>query len=136
MKHKKRTTALLGMMIVAGASTSTFSWAQSSDQSGYVFRFSPGTSKVMMDSMTFTREEAVNVDGCTINAKENGPILCALNCEEVPVCLFAFSGPSGLSPNDVLEKVDEATNPTAGSPSPTPNPSSRPLINELKPYLR
>lgn len=90
--------------------------------STYVFRYTTGLSKVMLETMTFAETQPVNLGQCQSVEKVNGPIACTTTCQGLPLCLLIFEGPAGLQSTQIIEKVKEERSsgrPTA-PPSPTP----------------
>jgi hypothetical protein len=98
----------------------------SNTQSDYIFRFNTGISGVFLANSTFPQQEPINLGSCTATEQINGPLICAVNCSNVPVCLLNVSGPPGASVNDVLEKVSEVSITAGQGASPTPSVSSQP----------
>lgn len=98
--------------------------SSSSDQSDYIFRFNSGISGVFLANSTFPQQQSINLGSCTATEQINGPLICAVNCDNTPVCLLNVSGPPGASVNDVLEKVSEV--PVTASPTPSPSASASP----------
>lgn len=96
----------------------------SNNQSDYIFRFNSGISSVFLSSSTFPQQQSINLGSCTATEQINGPLICAVNCSNVPVCLLNVSGPPGASVTDVLEKVSET--PVTATASPTPSASYQP----------
>ncbi|MGZ3687354.1 MAG: hypothetical protein ACXVBW_03600, partial [Bdellovibrionota bacterium] len=101
--------AVLGVAEISGHAQST--------QSNYVFRFNTGVSGVFLSDMTFQSQQPLNLGACTVTEKVNGPLSCAVNCENQAVCLMELSGPPNSSVNDVLQKVSETP---VGAPSSVP----------------
>ncbi|MFL5813909.1 MAG: hypothetical protein ACJ763_10065 [Bdellovibrionia bacterium] len=98
----------------------------SNNQSDYIFRFNSGISSVFLSSATFPQQQPIDLGSCTATEQINGPLICAMNCSNVPVCLLNVSGPPGASVTDVLEKVSEVSITAGQSASPTPSASSQP----------
>jgi hypothetical protein len=80
-----------------------------SSRSNYIFRFNVGISTVFLNDMVFEREQDLNLGSCTTREKLNGPLTCAINCQNQSVCILELTGPSGSTVNDVLEKVSETS---------------------------
>lgn len=97
----------------------------STGQSDYIFRFNTGVSGVFLANSTFPQQQPINLGSCTATEMINGPLICATNCSNQPVCLLDVTGPSGSTVSDVLEVVSEtpstSTSGTTASPSPTPS---------------
>jgi hypothetical protein len=112
---------LLSFQHIARSQTSS-----SNNQSDYIFRFNSGISSVFLSNSTFPQQQPLNLGSCTTTEQINGPLICAVNCSNVAVCLLNVSGPPGASVNDVLEKVSEVAITTGQGASPTPSVSSQP----------
>jgi hypothetical protein len=105
--------------------------SSSSNQSDYIFRFNTGISGVFLSNSTFPQQNPINLGSCTATEQINGPLICAVNCDNVPVCLLNVSGPPGASVTDVLEKVSETPAGQAASPTPSVSPSVSPSPSQL-----
>lgn len=94
----------------------------SASVSAYVFRYTAGLSKVMLETMTFAESQSINLGQCQSTEKINGPIACTTTCQGTPLCLLIFEGPAGLQSTHLIEKIKEepATRRSNGA-SPTPS---------------
>jgi len=95
------------LSIMSAVSLSITAFAQESPRSNYVFRYSPSDSAFFLEEMTFPESRPLDLGACTVSEKLNGPLHCAINCDDIAVCLYLYNGPSGQTVNDVLEKVSE-----------------------------
>lgn len=93
-------------------------------QSDYIFRFNTGISGVFIANSTFPRQQPINLGSCTATEMINGPLICATNCSNQPVCLLDVTGPSGSTVSDVLEVVSET--PSTATPGATPGATASP----------
>lgn len=107
-------TSLAGAAILwAGFANAQTPSPTSNERSSYIFRFSPPLSELMIESMNFQEQKPLDLGACSTTELSEGPLVCAENCENVPVCLLVFNGPAGLTSDDVLQKAEEI--PASGS---------------------
>lgn len=107
--------------------------------SAYVFRFTTGLSKVMLDTMTFAESQSINLGQCQSTEKINGPIACTTTCQGTPLCLLIFEGPAGLQSTHLIEKLKEepATRRSNGaSPAPSTGEEAGTSNSNLESRLR
>jgi hypothetical protein len=114
------------LLLIAACASLFGAQAFAEDRSDYVFQYNAGASELFMKEMVFASEEPLDLDECQTTFKINGPLGCAVNCSDQPVCLLVFSGPSGLGTSDILTKVEEV-------PSESDDDST--LMTKIKPQF-
>lgn len=123
-------SALVALGLLAFQHMGHSQTSSSTGQSDYIFRFNTGISGVFIANSTFPQQQPINLGSCTATEMINGPLICATNCSNQPVCLLDVTGPSGSTVSDVLEVVSEtpSTSTPGATASPSPTPSALPGI--------